>query len=106
VYMFLRGMDRMTRNRYHDGSTRLGVAISSPMRDEVGGRGSCQRKRLRLIRSDGRYDAGDQLEPSWGDIGCLLDMSRLFLHSSMAQPHPHALVAPSIQLDPGRLSSK
>ena len=31
------------------------------MRDEVGGKGSGLRKRLRLIRNDGRYDADDQL---------------------------------------------
>jgi hypothetical protein len=107
VYMFLRDMDRTTRNRYYVGLIQLGVIRSSAMRDEVGGRGSCQRKRLRLIRSDGRYDASYQLEPSCGSEGGLLDMSRPpFLHSSMAQPRPRVLVAPPIQLDPCRLSNK
>jgi hypothetical protein len=77
------------------------------MQDEVEGRESCQRKRSRLIRSDGRYDAGYQLEPSSGNEGGVLDMSRPpGLHSSMAQPRRHALVAPPIQLDPCRLSNK
>jgi len=77
------------------------------MQDGVEERGSGQRKRLRLIRNDGRYGAGDQLEPSGGNNDDLPNMSRLpCLHSLMVLLRPRALAAPPIQLDPCRPSSK